>query len=61
MWLGLSYNGVVYYDGSEWSSLTTLDGYGLPSNHFGKQNVLVDDLGTIWFAGTDGGLARYAP
>jgi ligand-binding sensor domain-containing protein len=61
MWLGLAYNGIVYYDGSEWSSLTTLDGYGLPSNHFGKQSILVDDLGTIWFAGSDGGLARYAP
>ena len=61
VWLGSGYDGVYYFDGSEWSSLTTLDGYGLPSNHFSGQSILVDDLGTIWFAGDDGGLARYVP
>ncbi|MDY6876579.1 MAG: hypothetical protein SWK90_10330 [Chloroflexota bacterium] len=61
MWLGLGYDGVAYYDGSEWSLLTTLDGYGLPSNHFEGQSILVDDLGTVWFAGSDGGLGRYVP
>jgi ligand-binding sensor domain-containing protein len=61
IWLGLGYDGVAYYDGSAWSLLTTLDGYGLPSNHFSGQSILVDDAGTIWFAGDDGGLARYVP
>ncbi len=61
MWLGMGYDGVAYYDGSEWSSLTTLEGYGLPSNHFEGQSVLVDNQGTIWFAGSYGGLARYVP
>lgn len=62
MWLGMGYDGVAHYDGSAWSSLTTLDGYGLPSNHFkGRQSILVDDVGTVWFAGSDGGLARYVP
>jgi ligand-binding sensor domain-containing protein len=61
MWLGMGYDGVAYYDGSEWSSLTTLEDYGLPSNHFEGQSILVDNLGTIWFAGSDGGLGRYVP
>jgi ligand-binding sensor domain-containing protein len=61
IWLGLSYDGVAYYDGSEWSSLTTIDGYGLPSNHFDGQSILVDDAGAIWFASNEGGLARYVP
>ena len=61
IWLGLSGDGIAYYDGSEWSSLTTLDGYGLPSNRFEGQSILVDDLGTVWFAGSEGGLARYVP
>ncbi len=61
IWLGLGYDGVAYYDGSEWSSLTTLDGYGLPSNRFSGQSILVDDLGTVWFASDEGGLARYVP
>jgi len=59
MLLGLEDQGVSYYDGSEWSSLTTAD--GLPTNYFGNQSILVDDLGAIWFAGNNGGLARYAP
>lgn len=59
MLLGLEDQGVSYYDGSEWSSLTTAD--GLPTNYFGNQSILVDDLGAIWFAGSNGGLARYAP
>jgi len=59
MLLGLEDEGVSYYDGSEWSSLTTAD--GLPTNYFENQSILVDDSGAIWFAGSNGGLARYAP
>jgi len=59
MLLGLEDKGVAFYDGSEWSSLTTAD--GLPTNYFGNQSILVDDLGAIWFAGSNGGLGRYAP
>ena len=59
IWLGLSDDGVYYYDGSDWSSTTAAD--GLPSNHFAGQNILIDNLGTIWFAGEEGGLARYVP
>ncbi|NOX61737.1 MAG: hypothetical protein GXP42_07310 [Chloroflexi bacterium] len=61
IWLGLYRGGVVHYDGETWSSMTTLDGYALPSNRFGRQGILVDDLGTIWFAGYEGGLVRFAP
>jgi len=57
--LGLEDQGVSYYDGSAWSSLTTAD--GLPTNYFGNQAILADNLGAIWFAGRNGGLARYAP
>jgi len=46
MWLGMGYDGIAYYDGDEWSSLTTLEGYGLSSNHFEGQSILVDNLGT---------------
>jgi ligand-binding sensor domain-containing protein len=60
MWLGLSYDGIYYYDGSEWLLMTTSD-YGLPSNHFDGAGILVDDAGTIWFASDEGGLARYVP
>jgi len=59
MLLGLEDKGVAFYDGSEWSSLTTAD--GLPTNCFGNQPILVDDLGAIWFAGRNGGLASYVP
>jgi ligand-binding sensor domain-containing protein len=61
IWLGLGYDGVAVYDGSEWSSVTTFDGYGLPSNHFDGQSILLDDVGTVWFASDEGGLARYVP
>ncbi|MGD9099814.1 MAG: hypothetical protein PVF45_04985, partial [Anaerolineae bacterium] len=58
--LGLNYDGVVLFDGEEWLSLTTDD--GLPSNHFYSQfTVLVDYLGTAWFATEDGGLGRLVP
>ena len=59
IWLGLSDDGVYYYDGGDWSSTTAAD--GLPSDHFAGQNILIDSLGTIWFAGEKGGLARYVP
>ncbi len=60
IYLGTSDDGVYVYDGSQWSNLTTAD--GLPSNHFdAPQSILVDDLGTIWFASEEGGLARYVP
>jgi ligand-binding sensor domain-containing protein len=60
MWLGLSYDGAYHFDGSEWTQLTTEE-YGLPSNRLSGQSILMDDLGTVWFAGEHGGLARYAP
>ncbi|MGD1994707.1 MAG: two-component regulator propeller domain-containing protein [Anaerolineae bacterium] len=59
IWLGLEDQGVSHYDGSQWSSMTTAD--GLPTNQFGDESILVDNLGAIWFAGRTGGLARYAP
>ena len=61
IWLGLYEDGIAHYDGDDWSLLTTLDGYSLPSNRFKGQSILMDDVGTIWFAGGEGGLARYVP
>lgn len=59
LWLGLEYAGVGYYDGGEWWLMTTED--GLPTGHYNRQGVLVDNMGTLWFAGAEGGLARYVP
>jgi ligand-binding sensor domain-containing protein len=57
-WLATTNDGALYYDGSTWTSITTAD--GLPSNHFYTNAILVDDLGTIWFAPQQGGLARWS-
>jgi ligand-binding sensor domain-containing protein len=57
-WLATSNNGVLHYDGSAWTTITTKD--GLPSNHFSTHGILIDNLGTIWFAPTEGGLARWS-
>lgn len=59
MWLSVASDGVLHYGGSDWTSLTTAD--GLPSNAFSGQNILVDYLGTVWFAASEGGLARMVP
>jgi ligand-binding sensor domain-containing protein len=56
-WLATMNSGVLHYDGNTWTSLTTAD--GLPSNHFYTHAILIDDLGTIWFAPQQGGLARW--
>jgi ligand-binding sensor domain-containing protein len=56
-WLATSRSGALHYDGSAWTTLTTAD--GLPSNHFSTHAILIDNLGTIWFAGQGGGLARW--
>ncbi len=56
-WLGTADSGVLHYDGSDWTKITTAD--GLPSNHFYTHSILVDDLGTIWFAPLQGGFARW--
>ncbi|MEW5872280.1 MAG: hypothetical protein AB1894_23660 [Chloroflexota bacterium] len=59
-WLGSSDNGIYAYSEGQWSNLTTAD--GLPSSHFDiSQSILVDNLGTLWLAGEEGGLARYVP
>jgi ligand-binding sensor domain-containing protein len=57
-WLATRNSGVRYYDGSTWKSLTTAD--GLPSNHFYTNSIMIDDLGTVWFAAEYGGLARWS-
>lgn len=58
--LGTDDNGVLYYDGANWSALTTTS--GLPTNRFtGIQSVMVDYLGTAWLAGSEGGLVRVTP
>jgi len=59
LWLGDMYNGAHYYDGSEWHHVTPSD--GLPTHRFYEGAVLIDQLGTAWFAGLEGGLARYEP
>lgn len=55
-------NSLFYYDSIDWQKVTVRD--GLPTDRIG--NLLVDSLGTIWFAGQStndqgGGLARYIP
>lgn len=57
-WLATLNNGILHYDGSTWTTFTTAD--GLPSNHFYTQAILIDNLGTIWFAPQQGGLVRWA-
>lgn len=59
IWLGLYSTGVAYFDGSHWKNLTTAD--GLPSSHFDRYGVLVDYVGTVWFASAYGGIARRVP
>lgn len=58
-WLATMSTGVLHYDGAAWTAYTTAD--GLPSNHFYTNAILIDNLGTIWFAGQQGGLARWVP
>jgi ligand-binding sensor domain-containing protein len=58
-WLGLDGAGIYYNDGGEWALATAED--GLPSRHFGNRGIVMDELGTIWFAAEKGGLARYVP
>ena len=59
IWLGLYSTGAAYFDGSQWTKYSTGD--GLPSPHFDRYSILVDSAGTTWFAGSEGGLARYVP
>jgi ligand-binding sensor domain-containing protein len=59
IWVGDLYDGAYYYDGSQWHHVTTAD--GLPTQHFYEGAVLIDHLGTAWFAGLEGGLAHYVP
>ena len=59
IWLGDLGEGIHYFDGSAWQQLTTAD--GLPTNGYHEGSVVVDPQGAAWFAGTDGGLARYVP
>lgn len=60
LWLGLYSGGIMLYEDDEWINILATD--GLPSNHFeGKQSVLVDSAGTVWFAASEGGLARFVP
>jgi ligand-binding sensor domain-containing protein len=56
-WLATYSDGVLHYDGSAWTQLTTKD--GLPSNHFYTNALLLDDLGSLWFSAQYGGLARW--
>ena len=60
LWLGTSGAGAYHYDGSGWNILTAASS-GLPSDYFGSQGILVDYLGNVWFATTDGGLLHYVP
>jgi ligand-binding sensor domain-containing protein len=57
--LSLNYDGIVISDGDEWITLQASD--GLASNHYSGQTVLLDYLGTIWFASEDAGLVRLVP
>jgi ligand-binding sensor domain-containing protein len=57
--LTLNSDGIVISDEGEWITLQASD--GLASNHYGGQTVLVDYLGTIWFASEDAGLVRLVP
>lgn len=59
IWLGDLHNGAYYFDGSDWDHLTVAD--GLPNMQFFGGAVYVDHLGTVWFAGGEGGLARFVP
>ena len=60
LWLGTYSSGVVAFENGEWIPITTED--GLPSNHFqGKQSILIDSMGTVWLAPSDGGLTRFVP
>ncbi|MBN1484800.1 MAG: hypothetical protein JXA37_08770 [Chloroflexia bacterium] len=60
IWAGDLFDGVYHFDGSAWEHLTTAD--GLPSNQYDEGGtVVIDHLGTVWFASMDGGLARYIP
>lgn len=59
IWLGLDSSGVYHYDGSKWKEMTAAD--SLPSNHFPRQGILLDDKDTLWFAAARGGLAHYTP
>jgi len=60
IWLATYSTGIALYDGEEWTTFTTAD--GLSSNSFyGRQSILIDAAGTVWFAPSDGGLTRFVP
>lgn len=61
LWIGTDYAGAVFVglDGAE-VFYTTAE--GLPSDGFnGNRTIVVDYLGTVWFATSAGGLANWAP
>lgn len=62
LWVGTNSGGALFYDvdADTWTGYTTAD--GLPSNGFnGNRTIVVDYLGTVWFATSAGGLANWAP
>jgi ligand-binding sensor domain-containing protein len=60
IWLGTYSAGAFHFDGQEWTQFTAADGLASPT-FLDPTQILVDDMGTVWFANSFGGLAHYVP
>ncbi|MBK9049766.1 MAG: hypothetical protein IPL78_02240 [Chloroflexi bacterium] len=61
LWIATDFDGAVFVDlDGTITALTTVE--GLAANAFnGNRTIMVDYLGTVWFATSSGGLASYTP
>lgn len=57
IWLGTDGQGVLYFDGSQWTPLP--DATAPPDQQVGA--IAVDGQGSVWIAGVQGGVLRYVP
>ncbi|MGE4288552.1 MAG: two-component regulator propeller domain-containing protein [Salinivirgaceae bacterium] len=55
VWIGTSSSGIVKYDGTNYTNITTTDGF--PDNDINY--ITGDDAGNIWIATSGGGVAKY--
>lgn len=56
LWVGTETSGLFHYNGLAWEQLSP---FNLPNRHITA--LLLDDDGTLWIGGVNGGLVQYEP